>query len=65
MIKSFKKCDVLFSFLVSFYFSVLLIIKNAFKRVFVFLKNDQNNISYPKLRNYKISKFKILNNIEH
>jgi hypothetical protein len=42
-------------FLVSFYFSVLLVIKNAFKRVSIFTKNDQNNISYPKLRNYKIS----------
>jgi hypothetical protein len=40
-----------FSFLVRFYFSVLLVIKNEFKRVFIFIKNDQNNISYPKLRN--------------
>ncbi len=48
-----------FSVLMSFYFSVLLHVKNAFKRVFIYMKYDQNNISYPRLRNYKISKFKI------
>jgi hypothetical protein len=48
-----------FLFLMSFYFSVLLVIKIAFKRFFIFFKNDQNNISNPKLRNYKISHFKI------
>jgi hypothetical protein len=39
---------------VSFYFSVLFALKNAFKRVFIFKENDQNNISYPKLKNYRI-----------
>jgi hypothetical protein len=37
-----------FPFLVGFYFNILLDLKNAFKRVFIFLQNDQNNISYPK-----------------
>jgi hypothetical protein len=58
MINNVKKCNVFFSFLVSFYFGVLSVIKNAFKRVFiVFLKNDQNNISYPqteKIQNFLI-----------
>jgi hypothetical protein len=37
----------LFPFLVNFYFTVFLVTKNAFKRVFILIKNDQNNISYP------------------
>jgi hypothetical protein len=48
MINNVKKCNV----------NVLLVIKNAFKRVFIFININQNNISYPRLRNYKISKFK-------
>jgi hypothetical protein len=38
MINKVKKYKVFFPFLVSFYFSVLLAIKNAFKRVFIFKK---------------------------
>jgi hypothetical protein len=43
-----------FTILVSFYFRVLLVMKIAFKRFFIFFKNDQNNIYYPKLRNILI-----------
>jgi hypothetical protein len=58
MINNDKKCSDFFPFLVSFYISVLLVTKNAFKRVFIFF-NGQNDISSPKLRDYKIFSFKI------